>query len=296
MLAGGLQDLLLNGEDEALAVFREQFHPLLGRLVGTEQAVRLVVAGAVAGRVHDVVETADRFGTCLEEDLLGAGSRVDVAVQDMVGVVEDGFGVVRKDDLDLRAFLVDEVRIIIDIVDAGELMLVHAEVGPVLFQRKNVRVGVDVGRVELVEGQQAVADFVRRVGQHQDDLFAAPCDAAKADRETVPGQDREDDADGLSAEFFPDVVRNVVDGAVVALCASHDGLGHGDDVPVTKLEALELGGLQNTGRDDLGEVVPFPDDRHTDTAHHGTDSSFIFFHDVTLLLYLSKLVFLRWRP
>ena len=59
---------------------------------------------------------------------------VDIAIEDMVRVVEDGFGMVREDDLDFRALFVDEVRVVLDIVNTGEFVNVFAKQFSIFFQ------------------------------------------------------------------------------------------------------------------------------------------------------------------
>ena len=48
---------------------------------------------------------------------------------------------------------------------------------------------------------RVIAHFIGRIAEHQHDLLRAAGDAAQADGKPVPAQNREDDADGLSAQM-----------------------------------------------------------------------------------------------
>ena len=161
-------------------------------------------------------------------------------------------------------------------------MLVLTEQLAVLLQGEDVGVGIDTGLVDLVQRHQLVAHLVGGVGQHQHHLLAAHGDTAQADGEAVAGEDGEDHTDSLTAQLGADVVSDVLHRAVVALSAGHDGLGHGDDVAVTKLKALGLGGLQDALGDDGGQIVALADDGAANTPGYGTDFSCLF-HNVYLL-------------
>ena len=94
MLAGSLQHLLLNGVHQVLAVAGEQLDLIFCSLVGAQQAVLFIVAAAVDGAVHDLVETKYTLCTGSLQDALGARSGVDVAAEDVLRVVEDRLCVV----------------------------------------------------------------------------------------------------------------------------------------------------------------------------------------------------------
>ena len=98
---------------------------------------------------------------------------MDVAGEDVIGVGEDGGRAVGEDDLALRAHFPDEVAVISHVVDAGEGMAVLAEERAVLFEGEDVRVGIDPGFVERVEGNEFVAHLVGGVAQHQNHLLTS---------------------------------------------------------------------------------------------------------------------------
>lgn len=93
-LTGLFKHELLHTLNEFLAVDREQLNGVLGSLIGTQQTAEIVVAAAVYGCGEDVVKAVDGLGTVLLEQALCAGSGVDIAAQHILGVVEDGRGLV----------------------------------------------------------------------------------------------------------------------------------------------------------------------------------------------------------
>ena len=278
MLAGLVKDAPLDVQHQALTGAREELDLVLGGLVGAQQPVLLVAARAIHGRGQDVVQPQHHPGTCGLENPLGARAGMDVAGQHRIGVGEDGLCLIGEDDLGLRAALADEVAVILHVIHAGELMLVLAEQLAVLLERQHVGIGVDALFVDLVQADQLVAHLVGGIGEHQHHLLAALGDAAQADGKSIARQYGEDDAHRAAAQLFPDVLRDVVHGGVVALRAGDDGLGDGDDVAIAKRKTLGLRGLQHAVGDDGGQVVPLADDGAADAAGHRAHSAFIVAH------------------
>ncbi len=174
MLAGRLEKALLDFKNEFLALLpREEFDLVLGGLVGAEQTVPLVAAAAVHGFGENVVQPEHCFRAVFEKDALGALSGVNVAVDDGLGVEQDRLGLVRENDLDLRAAFTDQLLVVRDVVDAGERVPVLAEKTPVVLECQNVAVRVDARLVYFVKTYELVSDLVRRVAKHQNDLFDA---------------------------------------------------------------------------------------------------------------------------
>ena len=120
VLAGGLQQLVLDVLHQTLAVPGEELDLVLGGLVGAQQAVAGVVAAAVHRGGEDLVQAEHTLCAGGLEQALGAGAGVDVAGQNVLGVVQNGPGVVGEEDLHLRAALPDELGVVVHIVHAGE--------------------------------------------------------------------------------------------------------------------------------------------------------------------------------
>ena len=158
-------------------------------------------------------------------------------------------------------------------------MLILAEQLAILLQGEHVAVGIDARLIDLVQGHQLVTNLVGGVGEHQDDLLTALCNTAQADCKAVTGQNGENDADRAAAQLCFDVGGNVLDAAVVALRASDDGFGQGDDVAVAQLKAFDLSSLQDAFGDESGEIIALTNDGATDAAGNGTDSSCVFHND-----------------
>ena len=220
--------------NQRLSVLRKQLDGIFGRFVGAQQAVVLIVAGTFYRRVHDIVETQNDLSARFFEDALGALAGVDIAGENGIGIVENGLGTVGKDDLYLCPTLFDQIRVIIDVVNAGELMLIDAEQLMIAFKRQHIAVGIDARFIDLIDGDQLITHLIGRIGQHEDDLFAAHRDTAQADRKAVAGQDRENHADSTAAELRLYIIGDILNGSIVALRTRYDRLGDRDNVFITK--------------------------------------------------------------
>ena len=286
MLARRLQNALLHIEYEGLAVTREELDLVLGRLVGAEQTVLFVAAAAVYGSVEDLVEVANDLCARLHEDALGARSGMDAAVDDVIGICEDRFRLICKNDLDLGTCLMDEVAVVLDIVHAGELVLVHAEQLAIACLGEYIRVGIDARSIQLVKGNQLVTDLIRGVIEHEHDLFRTHSDTAQTDRETVTRKDGADDTDGAAAEFGAYILGDVVHRRIVTLCACDDRLGDRNNVAVTECKSLRLRSFQHAGCNNCRKVITLADNGAADTSRYRADSSFVVCHNQLFFLYI----------
>ena len=195
-------------------------------------------------------------------------------MDDVLGVVQDAAGVIGEDHFHLGAGLPDQLGIVIHVVDAGEAVDPVAEELPVALQGQQIPVGVHALGVQTVPVHQVVAHLVRGIGEHEDHFLRALGNAPQADGKAVAAENGEDDADGLAAQLLLHVCGDIVHRGVVALGTGHDGLGHGDDVPVMEGEALLLGGGQDGCGHDLLEIVSLADDGGADapgnSSYHTT--------------------------
>ena len=159
---------------EILALPGKELHLVLGGLVGAQQSVLAVVAAAVDGGGHDIVQAEDLLRPGGQQAALGAGAGVDVTGQHVLGVGQDGPGVIGEDDLHLRAALPDQVGIVVHIVHAREGVDGVAEQLPVTLQGEDILIGVHPLLVHRIHIDEVIAHLVGGVGQHQDDLLLAP--------------------------------------------------------------------------------------------------------------------------
>ena len=157
-------------------------------------------------------------------------------------------------------------------------MAVFTEEIAVLFQGQYVGIGIHAGFVHLVQADQFVANLVRGVGEHKHDLLRAHGDTPQADGKAVPAQDREDDAHGSAAALRTDVRSDILHGGVIALGTGNNGLGDGNDIPVTQFKSFFLRSQQDAVRHDGGQVIALADDGAADAAGNGADSSGALFH------------------
>ena len=198
---------------------------------------------------------------------------MDVAVDDILGIGQDGLGVIGEDDLRLRAAVPDQVHVVGHIVHAGEGVHGVAEQLPVFFQGQHVPVGVHALFVHHIRVDQVIAHLVGGIAQHKNDLLCALGNAPQADSEAVAAEDGENNAHRFTAQLFLYIGGNIVHGGIVALSTGHDGLGHGHYIPVPDGKAiLRLGGsLQNGLGDDLHQIVAAADNRRPDAPGNSTD-------------------------
>ena len=198
---------------------------------------------------------------------------MDVTAEDILHAREDGFRLIGKEDLGLAAAFLDELFIIVHIVHAGERMKCVAERLAVFFLSQYVAVRIDTGILQQFLVKEMVSDFVRRVAEHERDLLHTGGDAAQHDGKAVPGEDRENDADMVAAEFRFHVIGNVLHRRIVAGGAGHNRLRHGDDVAVVEGDMLRLGGGHDAVAHQRDKIVALPDDGGTDAANNSTNSS-----------------------
>ena len=199
---------------------------------------------------------------------------MNVAVDDAVGVVKNRLRLVGKYNLNLGAAILDQVGVILDVINAGKFMLAVAEQFAIFNKVQHIRVGVDAGLVDLVEGYQRIAHLVAGVAEHEDDLLATLRNTAKHDGEAVAGEDREDDTDGAAAELALYVCCDVVNAYIVALGSCDDGLRQSNDVAVAKCKAFALCRAEHAVNSDVDKVVSLADDAATDASGYSSDSTF----------------------
>ena len=273
MLAGGLQDALLNVLHQILALTGEELDLVFGSLVGAQEAVLLIAAAAVDGSGHDIVQTANTLRTGSLEQALGTLAGMNIAVDDVFGVVQDGAAVIGKDDLHIGAALADQTLVVFHVVNTGKGVLLVAEELTVFLKTQHILVGIYALFIQGIQTYQMVADFVRGVAEHQDHLLGALGDAAQANGETVAAEDGENNTHGLAAKLFLDVCGDIINGAVVALGAGHDGLGHGDNITVADCKTVVRSGFQHGSGDDLSQVIALADDGGANASGNSTDHS-----------------------
>ena len=153
-------------------------------------------------------------------------------------------------------------------------MAIFAELLTIFGQRQRIRVGIDAGLIQLVQRNEAVADFVGGIAQHQNDFFCAQRHAAQADGKAVAREDGEDHAHRFAAQLGTNVGSHILHACVIALASCHDGFGHGDDVAVAQGEALALRCVQHGAGHDGGQIIALTDDGAADAA--GDRSNFSF--------------------
>ena len=198
---------------------------------------------------------------------------MDVAVDDVLRIGQDGLGVIGKHHLHLGAAVPNQVHVIGHIVHTSEGVHGVAEQLPVLLQRQHIPVGVHALLVHEVRVNKMVAYLIGGVAEHKDDLLCALGNAPQADGKAVAAEDGENDTHGLTAQLGADVGGNIIGRGIVALCAGHNGLGHGYNIPVADGKAILrlCGSLQNGLGDDLHQIIAAADNRRPNTPGNSTD-------------------------
>ena len=217
MLSCLIQDLFLDIEDQTLAVAGEKLDHILCGLVGAQKTIKFIITAAVNRGSHDLIEAADSLRACRQEDPLCPFAGMDVAVEHMIRIGEDGSRLIGKDDLAFGSAGLDQVSVILNIIHTGELMCVDAEELSVFFQSKHIAIGIDACSIDLVKADQFVSDFIGRIAEHQDDLLCALRDAPQTDREPVAGKNGEDHSHSPAAELGSDICRDILHAAVITL-------------------------------------------------------------------------------
>ena len=211
---------------------------------------------------------------------------MDIAGKNAIGIVKDRFCLICEDDFDICAFFANKAAVIINVINAGELVFVFTEEFAVTFEGKNVGIGVNACFVEFIEAYEFVAHFIGRIAEHKNNFFCAPCNTAKADGKAVSGKDRENYTDGFAAEFCFNIGCNVINGCIVALSPCNNGFGNGDNVAVAKFEAFAFGGFEDACGDHCAKVIALTEDGAANAAGYGTNFSGIC-HKKQILSYLT---------
>ena len=274
MLAGLLQQSLLDVLHQRLAVTGEQFNSVLSGLVGTQQTILLVVAVVVNGGRQNIVQTQDHFSAGLFQNALGTLAGVDITGQNVFRIAQNHAGIIGKQHFYFSAGITDQVTVVSNVVHTGEGVLVLAEELTINIQSQYVLIGIHAGSIQLIPANQLIAHLVRGIGQHQDDLLGSHGDAAQANGKTVAGQDGHNHTDGFAAQFGLHISGNGVYAGVVSLRTGHDGLGNTDYVTITQLKTFAFSRFQNTVDHDITQVITFTDDGAANTSGNSTDFTF----------------------
>ncbi len=149
---------------------------------------------------------------------------MNVAGQNIIGVVEDCLGLIGENDFDISTAFLDEVAVILNIVNAGELVLVVAEQLAITLKRKNIGIRIYASLVDFVDADQLVTYLIGRIAEHKNNFLCAHSYTLEADGKAVAGQNRENDTDGFSSELGANVGGNILYHGIVALSTCNDRL------------------------------------------------------------------------
>ena len=273
-----IHDFFLDIQDEAAAVTREEFDLVFCRLIGAQKTVEFIEAAAVHRCSHDLIEAADNFCSRCHKDPLSAPAGVDIAINNMIRILQNSLGLIGENDLCFRAAGTNQVPVVCNIVNTGKFVAVDTEKFSVFFQSQNIAVGIDPCFIDLIQADQFVTDFVRRITQHQNHLFYTFGDSPEADGKTVAGKDGEDHTDRSAAQFGFDIVGNIIHAAIVSLCTCYNRFCDCDDISVTNRKPFIFSCFQHTVCDDLAQIISLTNDRAADASGYCTDSALFIVH------------------
>ena len=167
-----------------LSVSREELYRILCRLVGAEQSIVFVIAAAIDRCIQDLIHSIYIRAFFLQYPL-GACTGMDVAVYDVICVIEDLFRMVGEDDLSFSSGSLYKVAVISHIIHSRELMFILAKEFPVLLLSKDIAVWVHSRFIYLIHSEKGIAYLIRRIAEHEHYLFSAHGDSSQADSESV---------------------------------------------------------------------------------------------------------------
>ena len=161
VLAGGGQQSILQLVHKFIAVMREQLHLVLGGLVAAQDAILRVIAAAIHGGGHDIVH-AQHACALGAQNALGARAGVDIAGNDLVGILQNIGGIVGEN----HAGVGREGTVILNVVHAGKGMdgVVAKHLAEALVI-KALTVRIHALFIQRIPGQQGIAHLVGRIAQ-----------------------------------------------------------------------------------------------------------------------------------
>ena len=92
-----------------------------------------------------------------------------------------------KDHFHFRTFGAHQVHIVFHIIHAGKFMYCRTKEPVVFFQCQHICIGIYPRLINLIPGQQMIADLVGRIAQHQNNFSRPPGNAPETNGKTVTG-------------------------------------------------------------------------------------------------------------
>ena len=88
---------------------------------------------------------------------------MDITCQNAIGIVKDRLCLVCENDFDFASDGLDDVGIISNVVNAGELVFVLSEKLTIFCESKYVGIRVDSGGFDFIKAYHLVTDFIGRI-------------------------------------------------------------------------------------------------------------------------------------
>ena len=274
LFAGLFQQICLYAIDEFLAVDREQLDRILGCLVGSQDAVIRIVAGAIDRCGHQFIHAEDALAACFQNEAFRPLAGVDIGTDDIFRVFHDTTWVVCEDNLSFCAFFFNQLLVIVDIVNVGECMLGLAEHSLKLCLCQQGGVWIHAVFIKQIKIEKVIADLVARITQHQNDLLAALSDSSQTDCESVTGKDRENYANCATTQFIPDICSQLICCCVVPFGTCQDRFRDCEDIFSADGKLACVDAVHYGIDHDFAEVITIFYDGRSQTSCNSSNSSF----------------------
>ena len=87
---------------------------------------------------------------------------MDIAINNMIRILQNSLGLIGENDLCFRAAGTNQVPVVCNIVNTGKFVAVDTEKFSVFFQSQNIAVGIDPCFIDLIQADQFVTDFEKK--------------------------------------------------------------------------------------------------------------------------------------
>ncbi len=135
---------------------------------------------------------------------------------------------------------------------------------------QDIRIGVDAGRIHLIDVHQVVADFIAGIVEH-DGYFSSAAGQPLEDHGKAVAAEDGRQYDKVAGQLGGRVTGDGVDRGIIALSTGDQGLRHADDIVVPDGECAALLGLEQRVGNDRNEIVTFSDNRRANAKGSCSD-------------------------
>ena len=199
---------------------------------------------------------------------------MDIAADDVLGEAEHRPDVIGEEYLGIGS----ELFIQSNVIHSGKGVLNFlAEELAVSLLAQHILIGIDALRIQIIVGDEVIADLVGRIAQLDIQLIEAPGDALEQQGKPITGKDRQYDTGRTAREFAADIRRYLVHSGIIALCAGNGGFRYGEDIAVARGKAFRFCRAEHAIDRHAGKIIALFEDRGAYAAYYCTDCSHCVF-------------------